>query len=107
MIARRASGRRIVTWVEREFAPDATAALHVLEEVCATRDRLVTHRRVDVKDRVVLRVVTGAHAVNAERDGLREGLALERSGDPAPAHRSRGRGPRGAHEPADRGVFER
>src|SRR5207253_9253442 len=51
-----------------------------------------------MQDRRVRRVVAGADAIDAERDGLSERLAFERARDAAPARRSRARGPLGADD---------
>src|SRR5260221_9948508 len=50
---------------------------------------LFRSRLVDVQDRIVLRVVSGPHAIDPQRDRLRERLALERPRDAPAAYRKR------------------
>src|SRR5260221_12800888 len=68
---------------------------------------LFRSRLVDVQDRIVLRVVSGPHAIDPQRDRLRERLALERPRDAPAAYRTRCRRPRRTDEAAHRRIFER
>src|SRR6185503_10727484 len=79
---------------------------HVLEEVDVADPGPVSHRRVDVEDRVVRAVVACPDAVDTQRDRLHQGLALQRARDAAATHAPRRRCPCGADDAANRWVLE-